>query len=109
MKRSKNAFPKMNIFTTHQDQKGKKLQVRIGPSLENLTIAHVNDDSNPHYVDSPYFCGFILPRIKGFPKQSSTASEKYFENKKRMFALQVSGRFKHVNQDTHDRNTLQMM
>lgn len=81
--------------------KGRRLQVRIGSCIENLEIANVNDDSDPHYIDSPYFTGHILVRIKNFDGVTpdggpSKGSEAYFDQKKRLFALQVSGRFKHV-------------
>jgi Protein of unknown function (DUF1769) len=88
---------------------GKKLRVRIGSCLEDLQTAHVNDDANPHYIDSPFFTGLLIPRIKGFPKQTSTANEAYFDNKKRLFALQISGRFKHVFLQIYPRNILRMI
>ncbi len=113
--------------------KGRKLQVRIGSSIETLSVAKVNDDSDPHFIDSPYFTGFLVVRVKNFegvipsnsaegpfavappsssPKTDATdpndknnghhpqgPSEAYFQGKKRLFALQLSGRFKHVNHD----------
>ena len=123
--------------------KGRKLQVRIGSSIETLSVAKVNDDSDPHFIDSPYFTGFLVVRVKNFegviPSNSAEGpfavapptgygtthdstttssstnktdadpsennnehhtqgpSEAYFQGKKRLFALQLSGRFKHVN------------
>ena len=115
--------------------KGRKLQVRIGSSIDTLAVAKVNDDNDPHFIDSPYFTGFLVVRVKNFEgvvpsgarasgsgatgdedsaaappplpegasaassssgKESSGSSEDYFNGKKRLFALQLSGRFKHV-------------
>ncbi|KAJ3033070.1 hypothetical protein HDV00_006802, partial [Rhizophlyctis rosea] len=78
----------------------RKLRVRVGPSVDKLVIANPNDETNPHFIDSPYFVGHVCVRIKDFrgytpdgsaPKQS----EEYFGTKKRLFAVQLSGRFKH--------------
>jgi hypothetical protein len=81
----------------------QKLQVKIGPSIEHLQVADVNSDENPHFIDSPYFVGNILIRIKNFngitPNNlPPSKSEKYFENKKRLFSIQFTGRFKHVRE-----------
>lgn len=117
--------------------KGRKLQVRIGSSIDTLAVAKVNNDNDPHFIDSPYFTGFLVVRVKNFEgvvptgarasgsggpgatgedaaaappplpegasaassyseKDSSGSSEDYFNGKKRLFALQLSGRFKHV-------------
>lgn len=93
--------------------KGRKLRVRIGASIDTLQVASVNDDSNPHYIDSPYFTGQLLVRIKNFDGitpdgKPSTGSEAYFDNKKRLFALQLTGRFKHVEIEIDFRNIQQM-
>jgi hypothetical protein len=81
--------------------KGRKLRVRIGPTLDTLKVAKVNDDTDPHFIDSPFFTGNVLVRIKNFkgicPEGVAiNNNETYFDGKKRMFALQLSGRFKHV-------------
>jgi hypothetical protein len=79
--------------------KGKKLQVKVGPSIETLKVAKVNNDSDPHFIDSPFFVGNVLVRIKDFKSPNPDGimgNEEYFSGKKRMFALQFSGRFKHV-------------
>ncbi|EGF81903.1 hypothetical protein BATDEDRAFT_34647 [Batrachochytrium dendrobatidis JAM81] len=78
----------------------RKLQVRIGPSIHSLTICNPNDEVTPHFIDSPYFVGHIVVRIKDFrgitPKdQPIKQATEYFGTKKRLFALQVCGRFKH--------------
>ena len=80
----------------------RKLQVRIGPSIHSLTICNPNDEVTPHFIDSPYFVGHIVVRIKDFrgitPKdQPIKQATEYFGTKKRLFALQVCGRFKHVS------------
>jgi hypothetical protein len=77
------------------------LQVRVGCSIDSLKVTRVNDDNDPHFIDSPYFTGNVVVRIKDFngitpDGKKSTGNEKYFDNKKRMFAIQVTGRFKHV-------------
>ncbi|KAJ3311322.1 hypothetical protein HDV04_004130 [Boothiomyces sp. JEL0838] len=79
---------------------GRKLQVRVGPSIQSLAIASVNDEENPHFIDSPLFTGNVLVRIKDFKGITPDGKEPkscagYFDNKKRLFALQVQGRFKH--------------
>ncbi|KAH9271273.1 hypothetical protein BASA83_006595 [Batrachochytrium salamandrivorans] len=78
----------------------RKLQVRIGPSIHSLSIANPNDEVVPHYIDSPYFVGHIVVRIKDFrgitpPGESVKQATEYFGSKKRLFALQICGRFKH--------------
>ncbi|KAI8826998.1 NADH(P)-binding-domain-containing protein [Fimicolochytrium jonesii] len=78
----------------------KKLRCRIGPSLNSLTVAHVNDEENPHFIDSPYFTGYVAVRVKNFngitPDGSEPISDlEYFSNKKRLFSVQVCGRYKH--------------
>ena len=81
---------------------GKVLRVRVGPSVHLLQPAAVNDELLPHYIDSPYFVGRVLVRIKNFtgilPKgaKKDSASEAYFAAHKRLFSVQVQGRFKHV-------------
>ena len=83
----------------------RKLQVKIGPSIEHLQLVNPNCETDPHFVDSPYFTGNVLIRIKDFngvtpnTEDSLRRSEEYFENKKRLFALQLSCRFKHVFDD----------
>ncbi|KAJ3404071.1 hypothetical protein HDV05_007365 [Chytridiales sp. JEL 0842] len=79
---------------------GRKLQVRIGPSLDSLTPYKVNDDSNPHFIDSPYFTGNICIRVKNFNGVTPDGSDpikdsNYFGERKRLFSIQVQGRFKH--------------
>jgi hypothetical protein len=80
---------------------GRKLRVRIGPSLSSLVPYNVNDDSNPHFIDSPYFTGNIAVRVKNFngitpDGQEPIPDSAYFGARKRLFSIQVQGRFKHV-------------
>ncbi|KAJ1556592.1 hypothetical protein HK096_000031, partial [Nowakowskiella sp. JEL0078] len=62
---------------------------------------NVNDDSNPHFIDSPFFSGNVVIRVKNFkgvtPEKGKEPipSSDYFGTKKRLFSIQVSGRFKH--------------
>ncbi|KAI8849611.1 hypothetical protein BC829DRAFT_361868 [Chytridium lagenaria] len=80
---------------------GRKLRVRIGASLSSLETYNVNDDSNPHFIDSPYFVGNVAVRVKNFvgvvPEGVSAplASTDYFGTRRRLFSIQVQGRFKH--------------
>ncbi|KAJ3278103.1 hypothetical protein HK104_002649 [Borealophlyctis nickersoniae] len=78
----------------------RKLRVRIGPSLDKLAVAKVNDEENPHFIDSPYFTGHICVKVKNFRGITPDGSKPietvpYFGSKKRLFAIQFSGRFKH--------------
>ena len=88
--------------STETGGKKKKLQVKIGPTLETLSIAAVNSDQDVNFIDSPLFCGQFVIRIKNFAGITPNGepvkgySESYFDGKKRLFALQLSGRFKHV-------------
>ena len=86
------------------DESVRKLHVKIGPSLDNLQLVNINCESEPHFVDSPYFTGNVMVRIKDFDgvtpnpeTDAASRTQEYFENKKRMFAIQLSCRFKHVN------------
>ncbi|KAJ3181940.1 hypothetical protein HDU85_003457 [Gaertneriomyces sp. JEL0708] len=77
----------------------RKLRCRIGSNLETLTIANVNDESDPVFVDSEYFTGYVAVRVKNFngitPSGKAAISDlPYFENKRRVFSIQVTGRFK---------------
>jgi Protein of unknown function (DUF1769) len=94
------------VGTSPENQIGlrrRRLRVRVGPSLDTLETCDVNNEQNPHFIDSPHFTGNILVRIKDFkgvtphggaPKRSDA----YFGDKKRNFSVQVQGRFKHVHQ-----------
>ncbi|KAJ1541941.1 hypothetical protein HK405_010308, partial [Cladochytrium tenue] len=79
--------------------KGRTLRCRIGPSLSSLETYNVNDDSNPHFIDSPYFVGNVGIRVKNFrgttPEGTPPiADTPYFGTRRRLFSLQVQGRFK---------------
>lgn len=84
--------------TLNPTHHSRKLRVRIGPSLHTLTSYTINDDENPHFIDSPYFIGNIVVRIKNFhgispdPNASPISNIPYFEKKKRLFSIQLSGR-----------------
>ncbi|TPX61396.1 hypothetical protein SpCBS45565_g07291 [Spizellomyces sp. 'palustris'] len=78
----------------------RKLRCRIGPSLDTLAVANINDEKNPHFIDSPYFTGYVSVRVKNFKGITADGSKPieslpYFESKKRLFSVQVCGRFKH--------------
>jgi hypothetical protein len=79
----------------------RKLRVRIGPSLSTLSTHNVNKDSDPHFIDSPYFVGHVCVRVKNFNGITPSETEEpipesaYFGSRKRLFSVQVQGRFKH--------------
>lgn len=65
-------------------------------------VADVNNESNPHFIDSPYFTGHILVRVKDFAGVSAKGgpghqADSYFGAKKRKFAIQIAGRFKQAH------------
>ncbi|KAI9325107.1 hypothetical protein DFJ73DRAFT_220223 [Zopfochytrium polystomum] len=79
--------------------KGRVLRCRIGPSLSSLETYNVNEDTNPHFIDSPYFAGNVAVRVKNFrgatPENTPPiADTPYFGTRKRLFSVQVQGRFK---------------
>jgi hypothetical protein len=79
----------------------RRLRCRIGPSINTLSVYNVNDDANPHFIDSPYFTGSIVVRIKNFngitpDNKPPIKNIPYFESKRRQFSIQLSGRFKQV-------------
>ncbi|KAI8928416.1 hypothetical protein BC831DRAFT_397511 [Entophlyctis helioformis] len=78
----------------------RKLRVRIGPSPQSLAVANPNEEEVPHFIDSPYFVGHIVVRVKNFrgvppDGEPIKQADDYFGTRKRLFALQVCGRFKH--------------
>eukprot|EP00842_Homolaphlyctis_polyrhiza_P000734 jgi/Hompol1/1661/HPOL_005674-RA len=78
----------------------RKLRVRIGPSPQLLTIANPNEEAVPHFIDSPYFVGHVVVRVRNFrgitpDGEPLKQADQYFGTRKRLFALQVCGRFKH--------------
>ncbi|KAJ3213195.1 hypothetical protein HDU67_003173 [Dinochytrium kinnereticum] len=88
------------LFGSGPAWQGRKLRVRIGASLSSLQTVNVNDDSHPHFIDSPYFTGNIAVRVKNFagivPEGCTPiASSEYFGTRRRLFSIQVQGRFKH--------------
>ena len=88
--------------TSPQDGKAnkRKLRVRAGPSIDTLTTINPNEEDVPHYIDSPYFVGYVVVRIKSFDGITPDGctvkqADGYFGTKKRLFAVQICGRFKH--------------
>ncbi|KAJ3337832.1 hypothetical protein HDU93_000451 [Gonapodya sp. JEL0774] len=79
----------------------EKLQVRIGPDPENLTVAVVNDAARPHFIQSEHFTGRVFLRIRDFagvspsdqPTPSPTTSPYFTPTRKRRFSLVLQGRF----------------
>lgn len=96
--RSASPLPPQPATTPEPPLSEKKLRVRIGPTLENLQIYNANDDAHPHFVDSEYFCGHIVVRVKKFngftPDDTEPLNTDYFGERRRTFSIQFSGRFK---------------
>jgi hypothetical protein len=88
----------MDYFFGSTAAEPRSLRCRIGPTTDVLCVADVNDESRPTFIDSSVFCGHILLRIKNFKKspEDSPSNMEYFNGKRRLFSLQVSGRFKKV-------------
>ncbi|KAJ3232220.1 hypothetical protein HDU78_007242 [Chytriomyces hyalinus] len=87
--------------TTSNTAPKKKLLVRIGSTYSNLQIYNTNDDANPAFVDGPLFCGNVVMRVKNntngvtTDNSPSIPSSEYFSGeRKRLFSLQLQGRFK---------------
>ena len=77
----------------------KKLRVSIGPNIHHLSVYNVNSETNPMFVESEYFTGRIVVRVRDFAGYTRDASPpipiiKYFDGKTRNFSVQVQGRFK---------------
>ncbi|KAJ3266425.1 hypothetical protein HDU77_001036 [Chytriomyces hyalinus] len=79
---------------------GRILRCRVGPSLSTLETAAVNADTDPILIDSPFFVGSIAVRVKNFSGIAPIGTEPikntaYFGTRRRLFSIQVQGRFKH--------------
>ncbi|KAH9441659.1 hypothetical protein Pst134EA_032711 [Puccinia striiformis f. sp. tritici] len=77
----------------------KRLKIMIGPNREEMEIAHVNDSTQPTIINSEYFVGRVLIKIRDFegitPDGSSPIrSHVYFDGRSRKFDIQIEGRFK---------------
>lgn len=71
----------------------------IGPNREEMEIAHVNDSSQPTIINSEYFVGRVLIKIRDFEGITSDGSPPirnhvYFDGRSRKFDIQIEGRFK---------------
>ncbi|KAI8616375.1 hypothetical protein BC830DRAFT_1063472 [Chytriomyces sp. MP71] len=91
----------------------KKLLVRIGSSYQDLQIFNTNDDANPAFIDGPLFCGNVVMRIKNnnngvtTDSRPSIPSSEYFGTRRRLFSLQLQGRFKEpINGDDFIQGTI---
>lgn len=86
--------------TTKEETEGpRKLQCKIGPSIPGLSLYNPNEETNPHFIDNEIFTGLVVVRVKDFDgitrdDSPPIPSIPYFESKKRMFSIQLSGRFK---------------
>jgi hypothetical protein len=80
----------------------KRLQVRVGSSLDTLAVANPNDEASPVLVHSPFFTGQILVRMRDFeghvPEGKTLIPDLplYFDNLQRISSFQISGIFHKV-------------
>ncbi|EFP74669.2 uncharacterized protein PGTG_00625 [Puccinia graminis f. sp. tritici CRL 75-36-700-3] len=77
----------------------KRLKIMIGPNREEMEIAHVNDSSQPTIINSEYFVGRVLIKIRDFEGITADGSPPirnhvYFDGRSRKFDIQIEGRFK---------------
>ncbi len=88
----------MDYFFGSAAPEPRNLRCRIGPTHNVLCVADINDEASPTFVDSSVFCGNILLRIKNYkkPTEEAPSNIEYFDGKRRLFSLQISGRFKKV-------------
>ncbi|KAG0284769.1 hypothetical protein BGZ96_010887 [Linnemannia gamsii] len=78
------------------------LTIKVGSSRqpESLKPISINRDSEPVYISSDHFEGFITVRIQHhYPSKTSKSASTcaYFDNHSRIFSLQWQGRFKATN------------
>ncbi|KAI7828113.1 hypothetical protein BC939DRAFT_490911 [Gamsiella multidivaricata] len=84
------------------------LAVKIGPSRHSVSLQPclVNTDSEPVFVSSEHFEGYITVRIRNHrpasPKDGSQTCS-YFDDRSRLFSLQWQGRFMATNCVRHDK------
>ncbi|PLW58065.1 hypothetical protein PCANC_00624 [Puccinia coronata f. sp. avenae] len=77
----------------------KRLKIMIGPNRQEMEITHVNDSSQPTIIDSEYFVGRVLIKIRDFEGITADGSPPirnhvYFDGRSRKFDIQIEGRFK---------------
>jgi len=78
-------------FSTEDSPKeATKLVVSVGPDATKLSKHKVNVDTDPTFVVGPHFVGNVTVRVKDF----EGASTDYFGDRKRIFSIQVQGRFR---------------
>ncbi|WAR52051.1 hypothetical protein PtB15_1B490 [Puccinia triticina] len=77
----------------------KRLKIMIGPNRQQMEIAHVNDSAQPTIINSEYFVGRVLIKIRDFEGITHDGSPPirnhvYFDGRSRKFDIQIEGRFK---------------
>jgi len=77
----------------------KVLRVRVGPNNEVLTLCEVNKDDKPLFVYNDNFIGNVTVRVVNFSGITPDNSPPipmtdYFGKRKRLFSVQVQGRFR---------------
>lgn len=91
-----------NWFNSKSNSESKvprKLAVKIGPSADVLELCNPNDEETPQFIDNDVFTGHVVVRVAGFNGIVKEGTEPisnpvYFNKKKRIYSIQVSGRFK---------------
>ena len=76
------------------------LRVSIGPdySIDKMLPIHVNEESNPTLIDSPYFKGHTVVRVLEFTGishsnhvQVRNPQSSYFTNRNRRYSIMIQG------------------
>jgi hypothetical protein len=82
--------------------KNLKLRVRAGPSYDRESHVHVNvnDPSEPTFIQSEHFTGYIVVRVRdyaGVPGKNGTIDldEAYFRDTKDTCSIMFGGWFTH--------------
>ena len=84
---------KHKISRTHSHKGDKHLQVRAGPNDSNLDLILPNDEKHPCLINSEYFCGRLIFRVKDFDSAEVQDESGYFNDHRRVFSLQIHGEF----------------
>ncbi|KAI9033301.1 hypothetical protein DFJ74DRAFT_601346 [Hyaloraphidium curvatum] len=94
----KTPTPDLGTDSDEEPTQAKVCRVSIGPKDTGEKVLHaVNDDANPLFFESEDFVARVCVRIKDFkgisPDGVARPSTPYFGTRKRIFSIQVQGRF----------------
>jgi hypothetical protein len=118
LKQPQPPYPLMNYLfgsnSTEPDKEHRKLQCRIGGSIDSLALYNPNDESNPHFIDNEIFCGLVVVRVKDFDGITRDnippiPTIPYFESKKRMFSVKKLFNSRSNSLDDSSRNSQLMI